>query len=96
MADALQTAREVLTRAKQADAALQMKGRAAQNVGRSLAQMAIDPDMPQPHVGDISNVMIRLLAMVRDLLALSTEVVTACDAAVAAVEQERGDAPAGV
>ncbi len=87
MVDALQNAHEALTRAKQADAALQMKGRAAQNVGRSLAQMALDDDMPQPNVGDISGVMIRLLTMVRDMMALTTETVTACDAALSALDE---------
>ncbi len=87
MTDTLQTAHEVLTRAKQADAALQMKGRAAQNVGRSLAQMALDENQPQPNVHDISGVMIRLLTMVRDMLALTTEVVTACDAALSALDE---------
>ncbi len=94
MADALQNAHEALTRAKQTDAALQIKGRAAQGVGRSLAQMALDENQPQPNVHDISGVMIRLLTMVRDMLALTAETVTACDAALSAVERERGDAPA--
>ncbi len=94
MADTLHAAREALTKAKQTDAALQVKGRAAQQVGRSLAEMALDDEMPQPNLGDVSGVMIRLLTMVRDMMQLTTETVATCDAALAAVEQERGDAPA--
>ncbi len=94
MTDTLQAAREVLTRAKQVDAALQSKGLACQNIGRSLAEMALDDDMPQPNLADVSGVMIRLLTLVRDMMVLTTEVVTGCDAALAAVEQDRGDAPA--
>jgi hypothetical protein len=84
MTDSLQNAREALTRAKQADAALQMKGLAAQNIGRSLGQMALDDDLPQPNLNDISGVMIRLLTLVRDMMALSTEVVEACEGALVA------------
>ena len=87
MTDSVQNAREALTRAKQVDAALQSKGLACQNIGRSLAEMALDPDMPQPNVGDISGVMIRLLTMVRDMMALTTETVTACDAALSALDE---------
>ncbi len=79
MADTLQDAREALTKAKQADAALQMKGRAALGIGRSLGQMAMDDDQPQPNLSDISSVMIRLLTLVRDMMALSSEVVEACE-----------------
>jgi len=50
--------------------------------------------MPQPNLADVSGVMIRLLTLVRDMMVLTTEVVTGCDAALAAVEQDRGDAPA--
>ncbi len=84
MTDSLQNAREALTKAKQADAALQRKGLAAQNIGRSLAQMALDDDLPQPNLNDISGVMIRLLTLVRDMMALSTEVVEACEGALVA------------
>jgi len=93
MTDSLQDAREALTKAKQADAALQMKGLAAQNIGRSLGQMALDDDLPQPNVNDISGVMIRLLTLVRDMMALSTEAVTACDSALSDMDRERGETP---
>ncbi len=80
--DTIQTARAALAQAKESNAVLQTKGRAAQSIGRSLGQMAMDDDQPQPNLSDIASVMIRLLALVRDMMALSTEVVEACEGAL--------------
>ncbi len=95
MADTTQqTPREILAHARERNAQLQMKGRAAQAIGRSLGQMAMDDDQPQPNLTDISSVMIRLLALVRDMMALSTEAVTACDSALSDVGRaRRGEQP---
>lgn len=82
MADSIRSARAAVAQAKQTDAALQLKGRAAQNIGRSLGQMALDDDQPQPNLNDVSSVMIRLVALVGDMMALSSEVVEACEGAL--------------
>jgi len=59
--DTTRPPREILAQAKQSNAVLQAKGRAAQNIGRSLGKMAMDDDQPQPNLSDVSSVMIRLL-----------------------------------
>ncbi len=85
MADtAQQTPREILAHARERNAQLQAKGRAAQAIGRSLGQMAMDDDQPQPNLSDIASVMIRLLGLVALMMTLTEEVVTACDSALAA------------
>ncbi len=82
--DTTQTARVALAQAKESNAVLQAKGRAAKNIGRSLGQMAMDDDQPQPNLSDIASVMIRLLTLVRDMMTLTEEVVTACEGALVA------------
>ncbi len=82
--DMIQTARVALDRAKESNAVLQAKGRAAQAIGRALGQAAMDDDQPQPNLSDVSLVMIRLLALVRDMMTLTEEVVTACEGALVA------------
>jgi hypothetical protein len=83
MADTTQqTPREILAHARERNAHLQTKGRAAQAIGRSLADAAFNDNPPSP--GDISTALIRLLGLTKDLMALSTEVVEACEGALVA------------
>jgi len=92
--DTIQAARVGLAQAKEINAVLQLKGRAALGIGRSLGQMAMDDDQPQPNLNDVSLVMVRLLGLVGDMMSLTTEVVTACDAALADMERaRRGEKP---
>jgi len=85
MADTTQhTPREILAHARERNAHLQTKGRAALGIGRSLGQMAMDDDQPQPNLNDVSLVMVRLLGLVGDMMSLTTEVVDAYEGALVA------------
>jgi len=78
------TPRERLARAREANAALQAKGLAAQRIARGL--VALESSDPLATRLDISRALIRCLSLVKDMLALSTEVVEAADGAVAAAD----------
>ncbi len=92
MADTTQQPpREILAQARARNAALQAKGLAAQRIGRGL--VAVERDDVRATSHDIALALVRCLALVKDMMALSTDVVTAYDSALADVDRERGEKP---
>jgi len=83
-ADTPDTPRALLARAREANAQLQSKGLAAQRIARGL--VALESTDERATRLDISRALIRCMTIVRDMLALSTEVVAAADSAVAAAD----------
>ncbi len=82
--DTPDTPRARLARAREANAQLQAKGLAAQRIARGL--VALESTDPLATRLDISRALIRCMTIVRDMMALSTEVVEAADGAVAAAD----------
>jgi hypothetical protein len=76
------TPREVLAGARETNAQLQARGQAAQRIARGL--VALESTDALATRGDISQALVRCLTLVRDMMALSSEVVAACDEAVGA------------
>jgi len=76
------TPRQALVRAVEANAQIQAKGLAAQRIARGL--VALESTDALATRGDISQALVRCLTLVRDMMALSSEVVAACDEAVGA------------
>ncbi len=78
------TPRERLARAREANAQLLAKGLAAQRIARGL--VALESSDPLATRLDISRALIRTMTIVRDMMALSTELVEAADGAIAAAD----------
>ncbi len=85
------TPRARLARAREANAQLQAKGLAAQRIARGL--VALESTDPLATRLDISRALIRCMTIVRDMMALSGEVVEAADSAItaAATADKEGD-----
>ena len=83
-ADTPDMPRALLARAREANAQLQAKGLAAQRIARGL--VAVEASDERATRLDISRALIRSMTIVRDMMALSAEVVAACDEAVAAAD----------
>ncbi len=90
-ADTPDTPRERLARAREANTQLQAKGLAAQRIARGL--VALESTDPLATRLDISRALIRCMTIVRDMMALSGEVVEAADSAItaAATADKEGD-----
>ena len=90
-ADTPDTPRARLARAREANAQLQAKGLAAQRIARGL--VAVEASDERATRLDISRALIRCMTIVKDMLALSTEVVEAADSAItaAATADKEGD-----
>jgi len=71
-----------LAKAKESNAVLQARGLASQRIGRGL--VAVERDDVRATSHEIALALVRCLALVADMMALSTEVVDACDSALAA------------
>jgi len=82
--DTPDTPRERLARAREANAQLQAKGLAAQRIARGL--VALESTDPLATRLDISRALIRCMTIVKDMMALSAEVVEAADGGVAAAD----------
>ncbi len=78
------TPRERLARAVEANAQIQAKGQAAQRIARGL--VALESTDALATRLDISRALIRSMTIVKDMLALTNEVVEAADEAVAAAD----------
>lgn len=78
------TPRERLARAREANAQLQAKGLAAQRIARGL--VALESTDALATRLDISRALIRCMTIVKDIMALTTEVIEAADSAVEAAD----------
>jgi hypothetical protein len=90
-ADANEGARDALAQARERHAELCVKGIAAQRIGRGL--VAIERDDVRVTPKDISVALIRVLAIVRDMMELSGSVIAASESAItaAATADKEGD-----
>ncbi len=79
---AQQTPREILAHARERNAQLQAKGLAAQRIGRGL--VAVERDDVRATSHDTALALVRCQDLVADMMALSTEVVEACEGALVA------------
>lgn len=94
MPDMTPTPREVLAQARERHAALCARGLAAQRIGRGLVAIEHGDERAAPK--DISVALIRVLAIVRDMMDLSESVIAASESAITAAattEKENDHAP---